>query len=63
MVTLNTIALSSLSPWGVLLLAIVLAGVSFAVQRQQGIDLADEGFLWYGAQQTAHGKVPLRDFD
>jgi hypothetical protein len=49
-------------PWGVLLLAVVLAGGSFAVQGRQGINLADEGFLWYGAQQTAHGKVPLRDF-
>jgi hypothetical protein len=49
-------------PWGVLLLAIVLAGASFAVQGRQGIGLTDEGFLWYGAQQTAHGKVPLRDF-
>jgi hypothetical protein len=49
-------------PWGVLLLAIVLAGASFAVQGRQGISLIDEGFLWYGAQQTAHGKVPLRDF-
>src|SRR4030095_1128432 len=49
-------------PWGVLLLAIVLAGASFAVQGRQGISLIDEGFLWYGAQQTAHAKVPLRDF-
>jgi hypothetical protein len=49
-------------PWGVLLLATLLAGASFAVQARQGISLADEGFLWYGAQQTAHGKVPLRDF-
>ena len=49
-------------PWGVLLLVIVLAGASFAIQGRQGIGLADEGFLWYGAQQTAHGKVPLRDF-
>ena len=44
------------------MLAVVLLGASFAVQGRQGINLADEGFLWYGAQQTAHGKVPLRDF-
>jgi hypothetical protein len=60
--SLNTIASCSFSPWNVLLLAIVLAGASFAVQGRQGIGLTDEGFLWYGAQQTAHGKVPLRDF-
>jgi hypothetical protein len=58
----NAIAAYTLSLWHILLLAIVLAGASFAVQGRQGIMLADEGFLWYGAQQTAHGKVPLRDF-
>jgi hypothetical protein len=45
-----------------LLLAIALGGASFAMQGRQGINLADEGYLWYGVQQTAHGKVPLRDF-
>ena len=27
-----------------------------------GIDLYDEGYLWYGVIQTAAGDVPLRDF-
>jgi len=58
----NAIAAYTLSRWHILLLAIVLLGASFAVQGRQGINLGDEGFLWYGAQQTAHGKVPLRDF-
>jgi hypothetical protein len=56
------IASHTFDPWNVLLLAIVLAGASFAVQGRLGLSLTDEGFLWYGAQQTAHGKVPLRDF-
>src|SRR5919201_6326152 len=59
---LNSIASCSFGPWSVLLLAIALGMASFAIQGRQGINLADEGFLWYGVQQTAHGKVPLRDF-
>ena len=56
------IASHTFDPWNVSVLAIVLLGALFTVQGRQGINLADEGFLWYGAQQTAHGKVPLRDF-
>jgi hypothetical protein len=44
------------------LLALGLVSVNFWLQGRVGINFADEGFLWYGAVQTADGQVPLRDF-
>jgi uncharacterized membrane protein YobD (UPF0266 family) len=45
----------------ILALAVFLTACSFWLSNV-GLNLADEGYLWYGTLQTASGEVPLRDF-
>jgi len=45
-----------------MLLAAGAVLASFLWQGHMGISIADEGYLWYGAQRVLLGEVPLRDF-
>ncbi len=44
------------------LCAAICAAAWFFVQAGTGINLADEGYLWYGVLRTVAGEMPLRDF-
>ena len=44
------------------ILAILLVVLAFKFQAHVGVDLADEGYLWYGAWRVSHGEVPRLDF-
>ncbi|HEU5407116.1 MAG TPA: hypothetical protein VFU48_05080 [Nitrospira sp.] len=46
----------------ILLLAVVIRLIRFALDGHIGFSLADEGALWYGVQQVLRGGVPIRDF-
>ncbi len=44
------------------LLAVLLSLGWFWLDGAVGLDLADEGYLWYGVEAVARGEVPMRDF-
>ena len=50
------------TPVTALMVAIFAAIACFIIEGSMGFSLADEGFLWYGAQRTILGEVPIRDF-
>ena len=43
-------------------LTFCLALAAFCVTADVGFRIADDGYLWYGAQRVLAGEVPLRDF-
>ncbi len=49
-------------PLGISVIAAMVALATFLVERHWGFGLADESYLWYGAQRVLHGEVPLRNF-
>ncbi len=61
---------ASLAPWVRIpppplfaaLLAVALTGLFFVLQAHIGIQLSDEGYLWMGTIEMAHGAIPIRDF-
>jgi hypothetical protein len=49
-------------PFEVVVIAFVCIAVTFWLKARLGLNLADEGFRWYGTLHTALGEVPMRDF-
>ncbi len=44
-------------------ISFILVSISFWLQGNILINLADEGFLWYGTIWTGKGEIPIRDFE
>lgn len=43
-------------------ISLILALITFVLQGNIGINMSDEGYLWYGAIQTSKGETPFLDF-
>ena len=62
---MTTAALSFLSRRPALWLAVLAAALGFGaflMDGNVGLNLADEGFLWYGMHALKEGQIPIRDF-